>query len=120
MCDIEEVNDNEAKNLANELNAIFLKTSAKSSNGIEELFIEIGKKFLSVTISNDKNNQNSVNKKIDFIQNLLIYLNIYLSIYIKHNILFFNIFNILIIYTPYFSIKKFINLTLYYFFLLFY
>ena len=47
MCDIEEVNDNEAKNLANELNPIFLKTSAKSSNGIEELFIEIGKKFLS-------------------------------------------------------------------------
>ena len=43
----EEVDNNEAKNLAKELNAIFLRDSAKSPINIEELFIKIGKKFLN-------------------------------------------------------------------------
>jgi len=43
----EEVDENEVKNFADELNAIFQKTSAKSSNGIEDLFVKIGKKFLN-------------------------------------------------------------------------
>ena len=47
MYENEEVDDNEAKNLAKELNAIFLRASAKSSINIEELFIKIGKKFLN-------------------------------------------------------------------------
>ena len=34
------------KELANELNAIFQKTSAKESHGVDDLFIKIGKKFL--------------------------------------------------------------------------
>ena len=43
----EEVEESEVKNFADELNAIFQKTSAKSSNGIEDLFVKIGKKFLN-------------------------------------------------------------------------
>ena len=64
MCDIEEVNDNEAKNLAKELNAIFVKTSAKSSINIEELFIKIGKKFLN---KNGENllNDDGINEDLD-------------------------------------------------------
>ena len=54
----EEVDNNEAKNLAKELNAIFVKTSAKSSINIEELFIKIGKKFLN------KNGENLLNDDV--------------------------------------------------------
>ena len=43
----EDVDETEVKNFADELNAIFQKTSAKSSNGIEDLFVKIGKKFLN-------------------------------------------------------------------------
>ena len=53
MYENEDVDENEAKQLANELNAIFQKTSAKESNGIEDLFTKIGKKFLNPT-SDDK------------------------------------------------------------------
>ncbi len=42
----EQVDEEEAKKLAEDLNAIFQKISAKSSNGIEDSFIKIGKKFL--------------------------------------------------------------------------
>ena len=38
------VDEMEAKDLANELNAIFITTSAKGSIGIDELFIKIGKR----------------------------------------------------------------------------
>ena len=47
MYENEEVDENEAKQLANELIAIFQKTSAKESNGIEDLFTKIGEKFLN-------------------------------------------------------------------------
>ena len=43
----EEVDETEVKTFADDLNAIFQKTSAKSSNGIEDLFVKIGKKFLN-------------------------------------------------------------------------
>ena len=46
MYENEDVDENEAKELANELNAIFQKTSAKESHGVDDLFIKIGKKFL--------------------------------------------------------------------------
>ena len=63
MYENEEVDDNEAKNLAKELNAIFVETSAKSSIKIEELFIEIGKKFLNpkygITTNDNKSNNKS-------------------------------------------------------------
>ena len=47
MYENEEVEENEAKNLADELKAIFQKTSAKSATGIEDLFIKIGKRVLN-------------------------------------------------------------------------
>ena len=60
----EEVDINEAKNLAKELNAIFVKASAKSSINIEELFIKIGKKFLN---KNGENllNDDGINEDLD-------------------------------------------------------
>ena len=42
----EEVNEDEVKQKANELNAIFQRTSAKNATGIDELFVRIGKKFI--------------------------------------------------------------------------
>ncbi len=65
MYEHEEVEENEGKNLARELGAIFQKTSAKESNGIEELFTKIGKKFLDPTGSEGtKNNMKEDKKKI--------------------------------------------------------
>ena len=48
MYEFEEVKQNEGMNLAKELNAIFQTTSAKEekNGGIDELFKNIGKKFL--------------------------------------------------------------------------
>ena len=45
--DSEEVDENEARNFAKEINAIFIKTSAKTSSEIKELFNSIGTKLLS-------------------------------------------------------------------------
>ena len=47
MYEKEEVDENEAKNLAEELNAIFQRTSAMNSEGIDDLFIKIGEKFIN-------------------------------------------------------------------------
>ena len=47
MYETEQVDEDEAKKLAEDINAIFQKASAKSSNGIEDLFIKIGTKFLN-------------------------------------------------------------------------
>jgi small GTP-binding protein len=41
----EKVDEGEARNFAKELNAIFISTSAKSSEGINSLFEEIAKKY---------------------------------------------------------------------------
>ena len=49
----EEVNENEGKALAKEINAIFMKTSAKLNTSINEMFNNIGKKFLSEIILNE-------------------------------------------------------------------
>ena len=46
LCANEEVEEEEAKALANECNAIFVKTSAKESDGIDDLFYKIGERFL--------------------------------------------------------------------------
>ena len=43
----EEVTDNEGKALAKEINAIYMRTSAKANTSIDELFNSIGKKFLN-------------------------------------------------------------------------
>ena len=50
--------------MAKELNAIFQRTSAKESTGIDELFIKIGKKILNPSyIDNDDNILQEVEKK---------------------------------------------------------
>ena len=45
----ETVDEGEARNFAKELNAIFISTSAKSSEGINNLFEEIAKKHTGAT-----------------------------------------------------------------------
>ena len=45
----EKVDEGEARNFAKELNAIFISTSAKSSEGINSLFEEIAKKYSGAT-----------------------------------------------------------------------
>ena len=46
MYEKEDVNEEEAKKLADQINSIFVKTSAKGSIGIEDLFYKIGNKYL--------------------------------------------------------------------------
>ena len=43
----QEVTDNEGKALAKEINAIYKRTSAKLNSSIDELFNDIGKKYLN-------------------------------------------------------------------------
>ena len=43
----EEVEENDGKELAKELGAIFQETSAKDATGVEDLFTKIGKKFIN-------------------------------------------------------------------------
>ena len=43
----EVVTNDEGKALAKEINAIYLRTSAKSNISIDEIFINIGKKFIN-------------------------------------------------------------------------
>ena len=45
MHQFEDVSEKEAKAFANECKAIFLKISAKESDGIDDFFITIGKNF---------------------------------------------------------------------------
>ena len=55
MYEHEEIEENEGKNLAKELNAIFQKTSAKEATGVEDLFLKIAKKFLNPSDSEGGN-----------------------------------------------------------------
>ena len=47
MYEHEEIEEEEGKKLAKELGAVFQKTSAKESTGIDDLFVKIGKKFIN-------------------------------------------------------------------------
>ena len=47
MYEHEEVEESEGKELAKQLGAIFQKTSAKEASGVEDLFVNIVKKFLN-------------------------------------------------------------------------
>ena len=49
----EEINEEEVRKWANEINAIFYLTSAKNKNGIEELFNELGKKYINKEFQNN-------------------------------------------------------------------
>ena len=55
MYEHEEVEENEGKELAKELGAIFQKTSAKESTGVEDLFLKIGKKFINPNSTESSN-----------------------------------------------------------------
>ena len=51
----EQVNDKEGKALAKEINAIYMRTSAKLNSSIDEMFNSIGNKFLNPDIDNTSN-----------------------------------------------------------------
>jgi hypothetical protein len=46
MYELEEVSENEGRSFAKEIGAIFKYTSAKNSIGIDDLFLNIGNKFI--------------------------------------------------------------------------
>ena len=72
MYEYEEVEENEGKSLANELGAVFQRTSAKQSMGVEELFIKIGKKFVNQNKSDyniNKNENKSQLQKLKAVSN---------------------------------------------------
>ena len=69
MYEHEQVDEKEAKKLADEFNAMFQKTSAKDSTGVEDLFIKIGKKFLNPK-SEEETVGNSNIKKEDKTDNI--------------------------------------------------
>ena len=55
MYEYEEVTEQEAKAFAKDIGAIFQTTSAKLSNGVDELFRMIGKKFVNPDTENVSN-----------------------------------------------------------------
>ena len=55
MIENSEVEEKEGKEWADELGAIFQKTSAKDSTGIEELFNKIGEKLIELSNKSDNN-----------------------------------------------------------------
>lgn len=55
MYEYEEVQETEAKAFAKDIGAIFQTTSAKLSNGVEELFKMIGRKFVNPDAENVSN-----------------------------------------------------------------
>ena len=62
----ETVDEEEARNFAKELNAIFISTSAKSSEGINSLFEEIAKKHTgstNITIKEDDGEEPQVEEQ---------------------------------------------------------
>mgnify|MGYP002626302266 CR=1 FL=1 len=66
-CDLfqdEEVTEDEAKKFANSIGAVFHLTSCKESIGIDELFIECGKKYLEVNNLVGKAEDNNKKEKI--------------------------------------------------------
>ena len=63
MYEFEEVSDEEAKNYAKEINAIFQKTSAKTDVGVNELFKMIGQKVVNPQAENTSNLTKDEQKK---------------------------------------------------------
>ena len=61
----EQVDEGEARNLAKELGAIFCSTSAKNRSGIDDLFIQIAKKYTGageVEIRNEEDEYSNTSK----------------------------------------------------------
>lgn len=54
LIEYEEVDETEARNFAKKIDAIFKPTSAKSNAGIEELFSELGEKYVEYKLRKDK------------------------------------------------------------------
>ena len=58
LIDKEEVNEDEARKFAKEINAIFRLTSALSNIGIDELFLELTKKYIEEKKNTEEINEN--------------------------------------------------------------
>ena len=74
MYEHEEVEESEGIELGKELGAIFQKTSAKEAQGVDDLFIKIGKKFINPADGGESEGTTSAptkNVKDDKIRNQL-------------------------------------------------
>ena len=69
LLDKEQVDENEARDFAKENNALFFSTSAKNSDAINQLFIDIGKKYTgwnsNAKIELNKEKNDNENKRIN-------------------------------------------------------
>ena len=66
LVDKEEVNEEEARDYAKSIDAIFLSTSAKNAQTVQDLFTALGKKFMNcgnITYNNEPENDNLPSKK---------------------------------------------------------
>ena len=54
LIDYEEVDENEARDFAKKIGAVFKPTSAKSSAGINELFTELGQKYVEYKLKSGR------------------------------------------------------------------
>jgi small GTP-binding protein len=61
----EEVNENEARKLAESIQAVFMPTSAKNSNGIDELFMELGERYFERKMKSNKEDNKGGKKKLE-------------------------------------------------------
>ena len=64
LCENEKVNEEDARSLAEKNGAIFYNTSAKNSLGINDLFKEIGEKYLDCFCEEEKNLNKINNRKL--------------------------------------------------------
>lgn len=64
LFDKEQVTENEARQFATSINAIFRMTSAYTAGGIEELFNCIGKKFIDPNFDEENPNNSGKKKKV--------------------------------------------------------
>ena len=63
MKDITVVDDGQVRDFSNQIKAIFTKTSAKTEDGLKELFNLIEKEFFGEIGGDAKNNKKSGSKK---------------------------------------------------------
>ena len=69
MYEDEQVDEEEGKELAKELGAIFQKTSAKEARGIDTLFEKIGKKFINPSHDFENDIINKKKKPVKLVEN---------------------------------------------------
>ena len=109
-CDLYEqeyVNENEAREFADSIGAIFALISAQNNNGINELFYDVGKKYLDLyfqkKLEEEKEKKEKKNQKgkTNFALNkkkLAKYISLYSSLLMIINKIFFSFFEVFLLH----------------------